>query len=194
MYKKPFQVFLFLSAIYFLPAVPVKALEASGYAVDLLPTALSLIENKAGYSIQAWAGIERVKVRVIGAHLYLPDERIEGPFTENEMNVSAFLIDYFFQDDFEGLWIGTGIENWNCTVRHADTGEYLTWNDSIMTLGTGYVFKLANGFYIDPFAAMHYRMNDNEVTAQNGDAFKRKRLTYSASLKLGYQIDFKGGR
>jgi len=160
---------------------------AAGFAIDLLPTVLSATRGEAGYSFQAWAGFENVKMRVVAAHLYQPDNMIDESFENYEMNVAAFIMDYFFADNFRGFWIGTGAELWNCSIEHKATGETVQWTDNILTLGAGYVWKITDSVYLDPFAAVHYRMNDSKVEA-GGEEFARQRVSASASVKIGYMF------
>lgn len=160
---------------------------AAGFAVDLLPTVLSATQGEAGYSFQAWTGFENVKMRVVAAHLYQPDSVINDSFENYEMNVAAFIMDYFFADNFNGFWIGTGAELWNCSIEHKATGETVQWTDNILTLGAGYVWKITENVYLDPFAALHYRMNDTKVMA-GGEEFTRQRVSASASVKIGYMF------
>ena len=159
-----------------------------GYAIDLLPTAVSAVDGKAGYSVQAWAGYDHVKVRVVAAHLYQPDSVIDSSFENYELNVAAFLIDWFPLGDLSGFWFGTGSEFWNSRIEHKGTGSETSWVDNIITAGIGYVWEITDNLYIDPFAAVHFRMNDGNVNA-DGEEFGRKRVSASASIKIGYQFN-----
>jgi len=161
---------------------------AAGYAIDLFPTILSATQGEAGYSFQVWAGINKVKLRLVAAHLYQPDSLINDSFKNYEMNVTAFIMDYFFSDNFSGLWIGTGAELWNCGIENKTSGAAVQWTDNIITFGAGYVWKLTESVYIDPFAAVHYRMNNSKVQA-GGEEFKRQRVSASASVKIGYMFN-----
>jgi len=161
---------------------------SAGYAIDLLPTILSAAQGEAGYSFQAWAGVDRARVRVVAAHLYQPDSMIDDSFENYEMNVTAFIIDYFFSDSFSGFWIGTGTELWNCSIKNKASGETSQWTDNIITAGAGYVWKITECVYLDPFAAVHYRMNDSKVET-GGEEFRRQRVSASASVKIGYMFN-----
>lgn len=156
----------------------------AGFAIDLLPTVISGIQGKSGYSFQVWAGIEKVKIRLVSAHLYQPDSLIDDSFKNYEMNVTAMIFDYFFSENFTGFWIGAGAESWNSTILHKASDTSANWTDNILTAGAGYVWKITENVYLDPFAAVHYRMNDNKVSAGN-ENFNRKRVSGSASVKIG---------
>jgi len=188
---------LFMTFILTLAVLPLSAqnintesrdIKAAGYAVDLFPTALSAVDKEPGYSFQAWAGFDHIKMRIVAAHLYQPDRLIDDAFQNYEMNVTAFIIDYFFNENLTGLWIGTGAELWNCSIENKSSGATAEWTDNILTAGAGYVWKITDSVYLDPFAAVHYRMNDGKVTA-GGEEFKRQRISASASIKIGYMFN-----
>ncbi|PKL16158.1 MAG: hypothetical protein CVV49_17630 [Spirochaetae bacterium HGW-Spirochaetae-5] len=187
----------FISMIITAAIIPISAqgintetrdIKAAGYAVDLFPTVLSSIDKEPGYSFQAWAGFDQIKIRIVAAHLYQPDRLIDDDFKNYEMNVTAFIIDYFFRNDLTGFWIGTGAELWNCSIENKSSGKTAEWTDNILTAGAGYVWKITENVYLDPFAAVHYRMNDGKVTT-GGEEFKRQRISASASIKIGYMLN-----
>ena len=187
----------FISIIITAAIIPISAqgintetrdIKAAGYAVDLFPTVLSSIDKEPGYSFQAWAGFDQIKIRIVAAHLYQPDRLIDDDFKNYEMNVTAFIIDYFFRNDLTGFWIGTGAELWNCSIENKSSGKTAEWTDNILTAGAGYVWKITENVYLDPFAAVHYRMNDGKVTT-GGEEFKRQRISASASIKIGYMLN-----
>ena len=158
-----------------------------GYAIDLLPAVLSATEGEAGYAFQTWGGADHIKVRLVAAHFYMPGSWYDSAFENYEVNVTALLIDWFPYGDLSGFWFGTGTELWNSRIEHKTSGDDATWTDNIITAGIGYVWSITDNLYIDPFAALHYRMSGGEVTA-GGEEFKRKRISASASVKIGYQF------
>lgn len=161
---------------------------AIGYSIDLLPTVLSAFEKKPGYSLQVWAGYDHMKIRFVSAHLYQPQGMIDDSFEDYQLNVAAFLIDWFPSGNLSGFWFGTGTELWNCGIRHGASGTNTFWTDNIITAGIGYVWQINDMLYIDPFAAVHYRMNDEKVSC-GGMEFKRSRLSASASVKIGFRLN-----
>ncbi|HEY6880393.1 MAG TPA: hypothetical protein VI299_20355, partial [Polyangiales bacterium] len=52
---------------------------ALGIQLDLLPTVLSAVDGKAGYAPQVWLGVGHVRIRLISAHLQLPDAIAAAP-------------------------------------------------------------------------------------------------------------------
>lgn len=166
----------------------IQAEPAIGFAVDLLPTVLSAVDGKAGFSVQSWAGYDHFRIRLVAAHLYQPDSMIDSSFQNYELNVTAFIIDWFPQGNLSGFWFGTGSELWNSRIRHKSAGSEVSWTESIITAGIGYAWQINDNLYIDPFAAVHYRMNDGKVYC-GGDEFKRSRISASASVKIGCRIN-----
>ena len=122
------------------------------------------------------------------AHLYMPENLITEGFSDYEINAAAFVIDYVSGSDFSGFWIGPGIELWNSSVKHKNSGITGQWTDTIITIGCGYIWKFYDNFYLDPWAGVHIRTNNNKIVIA-GDEFKREKISFNASLKAGYQIN-----
>jgi hypothetical protein len=158
-----------------------------GYAIDLLPTILSSTEGKVGYSFQIWSGYDHIKMRLVAAHMYMPESQYNDDFENYELNVTAFIMDWFPYGQLHGLWFGIGTEFWKNHVEQKISKAETNWTDNILTAGIGYVWKLTENIYIDPFAAIHNRMNDDKVRV-GGEEFGRRRVSVSASVKIGYQF------
>ena len=159
---------------------------ALGYEVDLFPTAISATAGETGYAFQTWAGIDRVKIRLVGAHLVLPDSLAGNDnFEDREMTVGALIFDYVFGENFQGFWFGTGVELWQNRIRHTGSGEQADWITGVLTAGGGYIFKVYGNLYLNPWAALHYVMNNREIVIA-GDSFEQSPVQFSVSLKIGY--------
>ena len=118
----------------------------------------------------------------------MPEKLITNGFSDYEINAAAFVIDYTFGRNFSGFWIGPGIELWNSSVKHKDSGLTGQWTDTIITVGCGYIWKFYDNFYLDPWAGIHLRTNSNKIEIA-GDEFKRGKFSVNASIKIGYQIN-----
>ncbi len=160
-----------------------------GYEADLFPYAASAAAGKGGFAFQTYAGIDHIKIRAVAAHIYLPDSLIGASgFTDYELSVAALIIDYVFRDNFEGFWIGTGVELWQNSITHEQGGGSIEWMNTVMTLGGGYIWKIYNNVYINPWAAVHYVMNAKDIEA-NGDRYHQRAFQASASIKIGFFFD-----
>jgi len=159
---------------------------ALGYTVDLLPITLSAVSGRMGFSFQTWMGIERVRLRLVGAQMRMPDAMAEDrAFDHHDLTAGALIMDYIFGSDFGGWWVGSGFELWQNRLRHRATGEKVEWTSQVFTVGGGYSWKVAGNVFIEPWAAAHAVMNNRMVRA-GGDEFTPRRFSAELSLKVGY--------
>ena len=162
---------------------------AVGFTFDFLPTAMSAACGKAGYSYQTWLGVDHVRCRLVGAQIYMPDSLGASKGFENRsMTVAAGIIDYVFGEHFDGAWVGSGVELWQNRIRHSSTGANLEWTNQVLTLGGGYIYRVAGNFYVEPWGAAHYIMNQRQVRGGT-DSYAPQRVSAEVSLKAGYFFD-----
>ena len=162
---------------------------ALGFTFDFLPTAVSAASGHFGYSYQTWVGIDHVRVRLVGAQIYMPDAFTGSKsFDSHSLTVAAGIIDYVFGDNFDGAWIGTGVEIWQNRIRCKSSGAQSGWVNQVLTAGGGYIFRVKGNFYVEPWAAAHYIMNQRAV--RDGSAsYTPQRISAEVSLKAGYFFD-----
>lgn len=161
----------------------------AGFSADIFPTLVSASAGKAGFSFQGWAAFNHIKVRAIGGHMYLPPELTGSDgYGNQELTVGAVIADYMFGDHFDGFWIGSGVEYWRNTIPHDDTGEEFRWNNYVLTLGGGYIWRICGNLYLNPWVAVHYITNPREFDAA-GDRFSQRNIQGSFSMKIGYFFD-----
>lgn len=161
---------------------------AIGFTVDFLPYMLSAADGKLGYSYQTWAGIDHCRIRFVGAKLYMPQFLSEtNRFNHHSMTVTAAILDYTFGNHFDGFWIGSGFELWQNRIISKRTGETLEWTNQVFTVGGGYIWKITDCFYIEPWTAVHCILNCNSVRAGN-ESYHPQILSAEVSLKAGYMF------
>jgi hypothetical protein len=158
-----------------------------GFNLDLLPTALSAANGKLGYAPQVWLGLNRARVRVVGAHLEPPDAFAFAPEGFHHPTITAFavLIDYTFGKRFDGAWIGSGFEIWQNTIEHDDVQGTARWSSTMFTVGGGYIWRFAGDFFLDPWAGAHVALNPQSVTIGSFD-YTPFPLQGEVSLKVGW--------
>jgi hypothetical protein len=162
---------------------------ALGFTFDFLPTVLSAATGNAGYSYQTWIGVDHLRVRLVGAQIYMPDALASSRnFDHHSMTVAAGIIDYVFGDHFDGAWVGSGVELWQNRLRSRDDGVTHYWLNQVLTLGGGYIFRVAGNFYVEPWGAVHCIMNNRTISSASG-TFLPKRFSAEVSLKAGYFFD-----
>jgi hypothetical protein len=160
---------------------------ALGFNVDLLPTVLSAANGKLGYAPQVWVGIGHVRVRFVGSHLEPPDAFAFAPKGFRNPTTTAFasIIDYTFGSNLDRWWIGSGFEIWEQTIEHDGVAGTAGWSSVVFTLGGGYIWRLAENFFVDPWLGAHAVMNPQTVSL-GASEYKPFPLQGELSLKLGW--------
>lgn len=158
---------------------------AVGLQLDLFPTVISAINGRTGYAPQVWAGIQPVRLRLIGAHLEPPDAfTFDDAVVDPSITVLAATIDYTF-GDFDGVWLGAGVESWLQHAAAANGSGTADWSSVVFTFGGGTVWRFAGNFYLDPWLGLHWNLDPR--TRQIGDVeYRPSALTPSASVKVGW--------
>ena len=160
---------------------------AVGFNLDLLPTAISAASGRLGYAPQVWLGIGHARIRFVGAHLELPDALAFAPkgFRHPTTTVFASIIDYTFGSQFDGAWVGSGVESWQSSIEHDGVAGSVHWSSTVFTVGAGYIWRFAGDFFLDPWAGAHVVLNPQTVSVGSFD-YKPFPLQGEVSLKVGW--------
>lgn len=153
-----------------------------GFEIDALPYITG------GYYGSVWVGHNHLRYRAVITKAEIPDFILEDGFTNNEVRVYAAIVDYFFKPEFKGWWIGTGLEYWDAKIQtdaKLNTAEY---NNTIFTIGGGYVWKFHKNFYLNPWAAGHLRVAGDKEVVIDESTFEPKLLIPEISFKLGWHF------
>ncbi|QBN20122.1 hypothetical protein [Flavobacterium nackdongense] len=159
-----------------------------GVAIDLLPPILSATAGDFGYSAQLWYGYKKFRVRGVIAGFSTPDN-ITGndDFTDLKTTATALIFDYFLKNNFKGWWFGTGMEQWNNNITSKLNDQDYHFKNYVATAGSGYIFKVYKNFYIEPWAAIHYVMDNNKIAVENTE-YKTKKIQGELSCKIGWHF------
>ena len=159
-----------------------------GVAIDLLPPIMSASTGNFGYSAQLWYGYKKYRVRGVIAGFTMPDKLMgKDDFKDLKTTATAVIFDYFLKNNFKGWWFGTGFEMWNNTITSKMNSQDYDLNDFVATAGSGYVFKVYRNFYVEPWGAVHYVMNNESVIVEN-TTYKTKKFQGEVSLKIGWHF------
>jgi hypothetical protein len=153
-----------------------------GFELDALPYI------SGGYYGSVWIGHNNLRYRAVVAKINTPDFVIPSGFTNNELQAYAAIVDYFFRPDFKKWWVGSGIEYWKGKIQSdakISTGKY---NQTVFTVGGGYVWKFYKNFYLNPWAAVHVRLTGDSKVIVDSAKFKPSFFTPEASLKIGWHF------
>jgi len=149
-----------------------------GLEQDVLPYALK------GYIFTGWIGRGFTRQRISYAQASAPAFfRGEGIAADRTI-AFGFSQEYFFRQEFQGLWFGPGVGYWKNEVE-TDLGDRIVNESLIFTLGGGYNYYLTNWLYTSPWVALHSRLSGNTPTAVNGIEYVPLKFTPELSIKLG---------
>jgi hypothetical protein len=153
-----------------------------GFEVDALPYLTG------GYYGSAWFGRNRIRARGVVTRATIPSFLVEDGFRNADIHVYAFIVDYCFDPGFRGPWVGIGLEYWKNSIENRVNAATAGWDNTIATLGAGYVWGLGGHFYVNPWAAGHLIAAGTTAIPVGGAVYHPKRLTPEASLKLGWHF------
>lgn len=153
-----------------------------GFELDFLPYLTG------GYYGSVWVGHDHFRYRAVIAKVKKPDFLVADGFTNNKITAYAAIIDYFFKSGFDGWWIGGGGEYWQGEIQADTKQETGKYDNAILTLGGGYVWKFYRNFYLNPWAAIHARIAGDSNVAVDGKEFHPPLLTPELSLKVGWHF------
>lgn len=165
-----------------------KIKQTVGVAIDLLPPIMSASSGNFGYSAQLWYGYKKYRVRGVIAGFTMPDKLMGNTdFTNLETTATALIFDYFLKNNFRGWWLGTGVEMWSNNITSKMNNQDYAFKDYVATAGTGYIFKVYKNFYVEPWGALHYVLNNEEVSVGETN-YKTKKFQGEVSLKVGWHF------
>lgn len=140
------------------PAEPEPKRWMVGTEVDLVPFLLD------GYYGSVIAGYDHWRARYVVTNATTPDFVTRSGYSDNEIDVDAFIVDYYFDEGFRGWWLGPGYESWDGAVTQDSSGLRQSYRTDILTLGGGYTIRFSDHLYLNPWAAVHIPIGgDTEV-------------------------------
>lgn len=165
-----------------------KTKQTVGVAIDLLPPIMSATTGNFGYSAQLWYGYKKFRVRGVIAGFTMPDKLMgNDDFINLETTATALIFDYFLKNNFRGWWFGAGVEMWDNTITSKIDNHNYGFTDYVATAGSGYIFKVYKNFYVEPWGAVHYVLNNENVTV-GATEYKTKKFQGEVSIKVGWNF------
>jgi hypothetical protein len=152
-----------------------------GIEQDVLPYLLK------GFIGTVWLGKGNSRYRLSYAQATAPKFFIGKDLISDKVKAVGLSYEYFFKDDFKGLWLGPGLGFWQNDVTF-ENGITTKNKSFILTLGSGYNISLSNWLYVSPWVALHTRLTGtNEVNAFY-QSYKPAILTPEVSFKVGVKF------
>lgn len=172
---------LFALSIFVIGAKISYSIDNIGVEVDLLPFATG------GNYIGAFVSENGFKYRFIRAESSMPDFMLEDGIDSVDLEVYAFIVDYYFdKTNYAGPWIGVGLEYWKNSIDEKNGVENVSLKQNIFTIGGGYLFKISQNLYINPWAAIHVDIDSNDYKMIGNTKYEIKDVVPEFSVKLTY--------
>lgn len=153
-----------------------------GTEIDVLPYVMN------GYYASAFTAHDAWRLRGVVARSEAPSFLVSGGFDKKRTDAYALLVDRFIgkkKNRLEGFWAGGGAELWRSRIRQEGTSDFTRYNNTVLTAGGGYVWKLSNHFYLNPWSAIHVVAAGDRKINVSGKIYEQPRLTPEASVKFG---------
>jgi len=80
-----------------------------------------------------------------------------------------------------------GVEMWNNNITSKRDNNNYAYKDYVATAGLGYIFKVYKNFYVKPWGAVHYVLN-NELVSVSDTEYQTKKFQGEISLKIGWHF------
>lgn len=154
-----------------------------GSEIDALPYMMK------GYYASAFTGRDGWRYRVVAARSATPSFFVTDGFKDKRSDAYAALVDRFFgskREQLQGFWIGGGGEYWRNRIRTADASEFAHFDNFMLTVGGGYVWKVSRHFYLNPWAGGHFVAAGARRIQVSGQIYEQPVFTPEFSVKFGF--------
>lgn len=152
-----------------------------GIEQDVLPYVLK------GYIGTVWFGRDKFRYRLSYASASSPKFILADNIEEDRVKAFGISFEYFFKDDYKGLWFGPGVGVWTNYIT-SKNNFHIKNESMIATIGGGYNMYLTNWLYFSPWVAMHFRVSGNDPVQLIQESYKPAIITPELSLKLGIKL------
>lgn len=153
-----------------------------GFELDVLPYVTG------GYYGSIWLGRGHFRYRAIVTRITTPEFLVEDGFTNNEIQAYTAIADYFFNSEFRKWWVGAGFEYWKGKIQTDAKRSTVKYDNTIFTVGTGYVWKFYKNFYLNPWAALHTRIAGDSKVMVDDEEYSPSVITPEVSIKIGWHF------
>ena len=154
----------------------------AGLEVDVLPYLTG------GYYGSIWLSHNHLRYRAVLTQVTTPEFMLDEGFTNNDIKVYAVIADYFFKPEVDKFWVGMGVEYWKASIQTDLKGDQGRYNNTMFTLGGGYVWNLGKHLYLNPWVAIHLRIAGDSEVAVDEKIFKPAAVVPEGSLKIGWRL------
>lgn len=158
---------------------------SAGVEIDALPYITG------GFYGSAWVGYEKLRLRSIITKLYTPEFITPDGFSNLKTMSYTIIADYFplaEPGEYKGLWIGLGYEFWKNDVENSNDKTIGKYNNSVFTIGGGYIFTIWKNLYLNPWIAGHFALNGTSDLQIGDKLYRPNKVLPEFSVKFGWQF------
>lgn len=152
-----------------------------GIEQDVLPYFLN------GYILTGWIGRDFSRYRFSYAEASTPGFYLSDNIASDNVKAFGLSFEYFFRENFQGLWFGPGIGFWTNSVE-SDLGFTAINQSAIFTMGGGYNIPIGKFFYVSPWLAVHSRVSGTQTIPLGNTIYQPARFTPELSIKVGIKL------
>ena len=153
-----------------------------GTEIDVLPYVMN------GYYASAFTAHSGWRFRGVVARSDAPSFLVASGFDKKRTDAYALLVDRFIgkkKDRVEGFWGGGGVELWRNRIQQNGASDFTRYNNTVLTAGGGYVWKISHHVYLNPWSAVHVVAAGERNINVSGRTYVQPRITPEASVKIG---------
>lgn len=128
------------------------------------------------------------RLRGVAARSTMPGFMVSSGYKDKRTDAYALLADRFVgpnRSQQKGPWAGGGVEFWRNRIRRKGSPDYSHFNNTVLTVGGGYVWRLSPHLYLNPWSGAHFVVGGNRDIAVSGTTYKQPIFTPEASVKFG---------
>lgn len=140
-----------------------------------------------GYIFTAWMGMQYTRAKFSYAKVNQPEFMLKKDILSEEIKATQLSIEFFFKEDFKGLWLGPGVGFWWNRVQ-TSAGLLHDYPSVLFSVVGGYQIYLFKGFYISPYFAGHLRLTGVRDVEVGSLEYRPHLLLPELSLKVGYKF------
>lgn len=140
-----------------------------------------------GYILTAWVGMQHTRAKFSYAKVKQPDFMLKRDILSEEIQATQLSIEFFFKEDFKGLWLGSAVGYWWNRVQ-TSTGLLHDYPSVLFSVTSGYQIYLFKGLYISPYFAGHLRLTGARDVEVGSLEYRPHLLLPELSLKVGYKF------
>ena len=102
-----------------------------------------------------WFGKDHFKLKGGKTSLATPSVYLRDGFENDNFDLTFVNIEYFWKNNYNGLWFGTGFGSWKGSLGHEEEIELGAYENVRLGFTFGYQYKLMNNIYVNGWFGLY---------------------------------------